>query len=161
MSRRRFRTVTVLMVAFLVGACGGQGPENEATGTASPPPDGDRVEGGLHACATGLPVPDQLTVVESVRTPVEEDYVTCVVTMETGSSPAEVITAYQATLEEAGWRFNVPHADEGSALLQLEAPDCGVVMTLASEAAGRPEAGASTTVFVSLIPCDRMPDAPN
>lgn len=108
--------------------------------------DGDADAGGLPACATGLPVPASLEVVEVTATPTAENP-TCAVVLAGDDPVDEVVSSFVDALDTAGVLHAVQHQPGRQAVLRLDGPVCGSVLVFA----------AGTERVTDAVPPERTP----
>lgn len=116
--------------------------------------DGDADASGLPACATGLPVPAAVEVVEVTATPTAENP-TCAVVLASDDPIDEVVASFVDSLDDAGVLHAVQQQPGRQAVLRLDGPVCGSVLIYAAGTERVTDAVAleRTPALVSITEC--------
>jgi allantoicase len=137
---------------------------NDTTHFKGNAPAAFRLAGGTRArpsdeWAEILPLPDEVTVLESGLAEDVDGVANCVAAMQAQSSVSELSASYRAALDEEGWDYVLEEETEMQAMYRLQGPECGFLLFMPGDptAAGGEEDGQAAMVVAQLIPCEHMP----
>jgi hypothetical protein len=161
--------VVAAALALFAAACGTTEDPEAAAPPAETEPEAelDFVQGELHECAEGMPVPDELSILESGLAPSQMDFETCLTTMQGQVSVEAASAAYQASFDAAGWEHAFEQEDELGQVLRFTDPACGFLMVVTGQTAvelglvAPTEAEQAPSVALAqIVPCEAMPPPP-
>ena len=102
--------------------------------------------GGLPPCASDLPLPAGVEVVEVTAEPSDENP-TCAVTLASAEPVDDLTVAWRGALDDGGVEHSAVVQDGVQAVLRMEGPVCGSVLLFA----------AGTDRVTDAVPDDRTP----